>query len=148
MPSETIDFDTAELDAYIEHVMALDDPAVFRALMERAADQGGLTAIEIIREDPGFYPEQRPGAKYDRTGKLGQSLAYELRETGDGGWQLVIGFTRDYAPLVVGDVDEQAWIHLNVWTPLVDMVSTNIDPIVGAIAWQYATDLDAYLEMF
>jgi hypothetical protein len=74
---------------------------------------------------------------YKRTGKLPQSLTWEVIATSDH-MQVRYGSNRVYAPYVLGDPDEtdknlrQARIHQGNWTPLVEIARDNIDVLTQA----------------
>jgi hypothetical protein len=95
-------------------------------------------AMNRITREMEAYPPERPGQKYERTGRLG--FAWKVKSLGDGYTisndvrSLKTGKT--YAKYVVGSArgSDQAWMHKGRWLLLRDVVEKEVEKLPPEIA--------------
>jgi hypothetical protein len=85
-------------------------------------------ALLVLWESVPPYPQADETSTYRRTGTLGRSLGSGMEGGKSGGqpdiyqvyslgsaWEAKFGSNLDYAPYVIGDGDDQAWMHYRWW---------------------------------
>lgn len=88
-------------------------PPAIQEAVRTAYQEHGPYVLSTLLKGRQFYPPERPGQRYRRTGKLGES--WKQRQYG----RYHVSFTNatPYAQYVVGDGEgnKQAWMHTGRW---------------------------------
>lgn len=82
---------------------------------------------------------------HERTGTLGKSVTSKAEKAGKCKVRVRIGSDKDYASVVIGGDQEQSHYHKGNWTPLIDDMSTNIQPIADQFGGSIAQQLNALI---
>lgn len=123
-------------------------------VMNELAKNGGVDLPATIRQRfAGYRAAYRvvEGRKvidiqgaYMRTNALVRSLSYDVAKRPDG-VLLDYGTNIDYAPLVIGDENEQAAYHRGNWVRLIDLLNEHVDQVTTIFEVSVAQQIERYL---
>jgi hypothetical protein len=119
--------DEKEFYRYSQSLAELADSGI-----DRAIATGLERGLYIIHQNLPPYPPVREGQKYVRTGTLGRSITTEVEAQGTT-FIGRIGTAINYAPYVIGDDSQQAWMHAGRWWQLSQEAGRDVGQIVGEI---------------
>lgn len=127
-------------------------PDKLKAVLSATMD----AAMLILWESVPPYPPPPPNSSYDRTGTLGRTLGssegggtgsghpsiYEVRQLGSG-YEGHFGTNLEYAPYVIGDDDQSAFMYH--WWQMKDVASAASEKITRVFD-DMTAQLKAFLE--
>lgn len=88
-------------------------PGAVQAAVRSVYQEHGAWVLDNLLKGRQFYPPERPGQRYRRTGKLGDGWTQRQY----GRYHVTFSNKTPYASYVVGDStgDGQAWMHAGRW---------------------------------
>ena len=106
-----------------------------------------LSKFKSMKQQVFVVKKMQEEGRYTRTGTLGGSISSEAKRVKTFKFEVSVGTNIDYAPLVIGEREDQAMIHQDRWTPLSDDIASQpaLDDYENVIQTEVKGIVDAIL---